>query len=98
MIALSCCRQELDIGFQAPSSASSASFIPVSCGLWLNVVVSGNIAEPVVRWPNSGSLNSSGGEKRRSRGRTIRNKRTLIAPERLDIVTAKKAAAEGTLL
>src|SRR6266702_1261638 len=57
------------VGFQALSSASSTSPIPVGCGLLLYFAVSGNIAEPVVRWPRSttsGSLNSLGGEKRRS--------------------------------
>src|SRR6266702_3256320 len=57
------------VGFQAPCSASSASLVPVSCGLWLYCAVSGNIADPVVGWPRSttsSSLNSSGGEKRRS--------------------------------
>src|SRR6266702_7428472 len=55
-------------GFQAPCSASSVSLVPVGCGLWLYFAVSENIAEPVVVWPSStsGSLNFSGGSKRRS--------------------------------
>ena len=52
------------------------------------------------RSPSStpGSPTSSGGEKRRSSGRTIRKRRTLIAPERLNTDTPKKVASEDTFL
>src|SRR6266702_1749797 len=55
--------------FQALSSASSTNLVPLCCGLWLYITVQGTIAEPVVGWTSSntsGSLNSSGEEKRRS--------------------------------
>src|SRR6266702_4010829 len=56
------------VGFQAPSSASSASLVPVGCGLWLYIAVSGNNTEPAFEWPRStsGSINFSEGVKRRS--------------------------------
>src|SRR6266851_3997546 len=78
----------------------SASAVPVGAGLCWYFAASEKVSSPRGRGERSisGSGNSTGRVNRRSRGLTIRSRSTLIAPDRLNIETAKNVAADVTFL
>ena len=79
----------------------SASAVPVGAGLCGYFAASAKISSVRGRGERSisGSGNSTGERvNRRSCGLTIRNRSTLIAPDRLNIETAKNVAADVTFL
>ena len=76
------------------SSTGSIPVVPGACSRWIVLSIVGPVFEcdPCA----SGLAAFLGREKSRSWGRMIKNKTTLIAPERLNIESAKKNNADGT--